>query len=676
MFSWNLRITMAVLASSGGPTLAQSNTPYERYEIQRIGLYGSDQTDAAGLQRSVISFIVDPRFVLGRSDRYRGVALDNGRDLWVWNGQTTTQLGLTGNEYTGSTGYQVSDVEFHNLSGFVAGTSQRFAGVNTSIGQSVWSWNGGSTTRLGLTDAEYTGSTGFQYSRIVGLSASGQVAGYSQRVTNVSTSNGSDAWIWDGSATTRIGLAGVGYTGSSGYRNSQPRFQNASGQVSGFSSRVSEVRTNLGSDAWVWNGVATVQIGLLGSGYTSDTGFQASSPELQNDAGQVVGLSYRIGPANETFGQDAWVWNGTATTQIGLIGGAFTSSDGVRSSTPLLQNAAGQVAGISLRYPRGTFSDSTASWVWNGNTTTQIGLIGAAYTGSQGFQSSRPYLQNAAGQVTGLSWQIQGVDSTLACDTWVWNGGTSTPINPTTGAFTGSAGNRSSSPRFQNEIGHVVGYSDRYVNVTGSGGDPWTSNGRAVWSWNGATTTEISLTGATYTGSAGYRWNDVVAQNADGSVVGWSQRITGERGFNGNDAWYFDPSTGVTTAVIGSTRNGDNYSYSLPTRLTDGGFMLGNYMFFAEGSTVGERRAFIFRPDFGFTDLGELVDNGLTANGWTRLANPAFAEALSTIIGYGYVNGQSGGLSVFVMTVPSPGSAVVLSFGLVVAGRRARCVNE
>ena len=73
-----------------------------------------------------------------------------------------------------------------------------------------------------------------------------------------------------------------------------------------------------------------------------------------------------------------------------------------------------------------------------------------------------------------------------------------------------------------------------------------------------------------------------------------------------------------------------------------------------------------------FTDLGNLVSGGLTLNGWSTLQNPLFTDALNTIVGYGYVNGQTTGQSVFVMTIPAPGAAGLLGLGgvLVARGRR------
>lgn len=71
--------------------------------------------------------------------------------------------------------------------------------------------------------------------------------------------------------------------------------------------------------------------------------------------------------------------------------------------------------------------------------------------------------------------------------------------------------------------------------------------------------------------------------------------------------------------MIGSVRTSDNYAFSSITLLTENGFVLGTYTYFAGGVGSGEPRAFAFRPDRGFTHLGDLVNGGLAVNGWSTL---------------------------------------------------------
>lgn len=638
---------------------------WPEYTIQRIGLYGPEQTGSAGLQTSAAELFNAPGFVAGSSNRYLGVNTYNGRDAWAWNGTTTTQIGLAGGVYRGSAGYQQSFPQYQNAAGHVAGYSYRYTGVSTSNGRDVWAWNGTTTTQIGLTGAGYVSSAGTQASILVAQNAAGQVTGYSSRYTGVGTYNGQDSWAWNGTATTQIGLTGGASTGSAGYQVSSPQFQNAAGQVAGYSQRITGVSTNNGQHAWAWNSTTTTQIGLTGGAYTGSAGRQFSTLLSQNEAGQVVGHSTRYTGVDTNNGQDAWVWAGTTTTLIGFTGTDYIGSAGYRRSAPQLQNAAGHVAGYSERVIGENTLNGYDAWAWNGTTTTLIGLTGAGYIGSAGYRHSVPKFQNSAGQVAGRSQRVFGVNTFIGYDGWVWNGTTTTLIGLIGADYIGSTGYRQSDLRLQNTAGQIAGISNRYAMVQ-------TNNGQDAWVWNGTTTTQIGLTGGANTGNAGYQYSEPQFQNDAGQVAGFSHRIVGVSTQIGQDAWYFDPTTLVSTPIIGSVRASDNFAFSQPSILTGGGFLLGYYSFFDGGVNPAIDRAFIFRPDLGFTDLGDLVTGGLTASGWSTLLRPEFADAMSTIVGHGYVNGQTTGQSVFVMTIPAPSAAGLLGICGLVAIRRQR----
>ena len=72
----------------------------------------------------------------------------------------------------------------------------------------------------GLYGAPYTGSAGYQFSTYTGLSSdNGIVAGYSLRITGVSTSNGENTWVYNPTTntTTLTGLTSAPYTGSADF---------------------------------------------------------------------------------------------------------------------------------------------------------------------------------------------------------------------------------------------------------------------------------------------------------------------------------------------------------------------------------------------------------------------------------------------------------------------------
>jgi hypothetical protein len=668
-------ISVAALCAAAGTSttaLAQWIPNYQTYSIQRIGLYGPEHTDSVGLQSSTAQFFNASGNVAGTSTRYRGAGMGTGTgtNTWVWNGTTTIPIGLTGPEQTSSEGTQVVQLWSMNSTGQVSGYSNRYNGTAYN-GRDAWVWNGTTTTLVGLTGPGYTTSAGYQDSFPTLLNNAGQVAGFTEKSFGVNNNNGTQAWVWNGTTTTPVGLTGPAHVTNSGYLVSLPLFQNDAGQVVGTSRRYrGDESLRNGADTWAWNGSTSVQIGLVGGPFTSPIrGYQFSEAKLQNRNGQVAGISNRYTGVNAELGGNAggwnlWVWNGTTTTMIGLTGAPYVGSDGYQTSQLLFQNNAGLVVGTSGRYTGVNSGNGSDAWVWNGTTTTQIGLLGPAYTGTGGYRASTPRFLNESGQTVGTTSRIRSAAISNGQDTWVWNGVTTTQIGLVGGSFTGSAGYQLSLPQFQNEAGQVVGYSRRFTGVN-------TDNGQSIWVWNGTTTTQIGLTGPAYTGSAGRQNSSALFMDAAGRVAGTSARYVGEFSVNGSDAWYFDPSTLVTSAVIGSVRTSDNFASSTPTIITDGGFLLGIYTFFPGGLGSGEARAFIFRPDLGLTDLGNLVSGGLTLNGWSTLQNPLFADALNTIVGYGYVNGQTTGQSVFVM-VPTPSAAALLTLGGLLACRRRR----
>jgi hypothetical protein len=630
----------------------------------QTGLTSAAYTGSAGRQISVNQFQNAAGQVAGSSDRYLGVNTYNGRDTWVYNpaANTTVQTGLTGTAYTGSSGYQISVNDFQNDAGHIAGSSWRFTGVNMSNGADTWVYNPttNTTVQTGLTGADYVGSAGYRASWNVFQNAAGQVAGTSQRMSGVESSRGRNTWVYipATNSTVQIGLIGPANTGTAGYQFGRNNFQNAAGQVAGYSQRISGVNTDNGQNTWVYNPATntTVQTGLIAAVHTGSAGYQVSTNQFQNATGQVAGYSQRISGVNTDNGQNTWVYNPATNTtvQTGLTAPANTGSAGYQFSSNNLQNAAGHAVGFSRRFTGVNTVNGQNTWVYNPttNTTVQTGLTSATYTGSAGYQNSSSLVVNAAGQVAGVSQRVTGVNTDNGQNAWVYNPTTNTTLQVglVDAAHTGSAGYQNSTTRFQNAAGQLAGTSLRITGVD-------TFNGVSAWVYNPATntTTQTGLTAPANTGSAGYQNTHTQFQNAAGQLAGTSLRIIGVDTNNGVDAWYFDPATGLTHALIGSVRTSDNAAYSLVQLLTEDGFVLGSYGYFADGVGTGEDRAFIFRPDLGFTDLGNLVAGGLTANGWSTLRLPAFFDALRTVVGYGYVNGQTSELasaSVFVMRAP------------------------
>ena len=672
MTAFDFNRALSVFVACGGmavPVFAQWIPDYQVYAIQRVGLYGPAHTGTVGVQSSTVSFFQAPGYAAGISSRYTVAGADNGQNAWVWNGVTTQLAGLTTGAHTGTAGRQFSEAQFLGPNGWAAGRSRRYSGVDTDNGYDAWAWNGMTNIQLGFTGPGYTGSGGYQFSSLRFQSSDGSVLGTTYRVVGATTYRGQDAWIWNGTTTVQLGLTGPGYTGSAGFQISVPLLRTNSGQVMGYSERYLGVQTAGGRDSWVWNGTTTTQVGLTDGVHTGSGGYRSTDARFQNEAGQVSGYSTRYSGVDTYNGSTAWVWNGSTTQQIGLSGEVYIGPGDRRNSYPVYQNQAGQVAGISERFGSGPFTTQDA-WIWNGLGTQQIGLTGGAYVGSTGAQFSSIQFQNELGHVAGSTLRYLGETTDNGADVWTWNGASTQPVGLMGGVYTGSSGYQRSVPQFQNAQGALAGVSRRYIGVN-------TQIGQDAWVWTGATTVPVGLTGAAYSGSAGFRFSQPEFLNDQGVAAGITRRIVSVNTSNGQDTWYFDPVTQLSSPVIGSIRASDGFAFSDPTILTDGGFLLGNYLHFPEGTGSGEQRAFIYRPDLGLTDLGNLVNGGLTAGGWASLQNPQFSDALRTILGYGYVNGQTGGQSVFAMFVPAPGAALLLGLAGALRFRRGRgCMKD
>jgi hypothetical protein len=596
----------------------------------------------------------------------------------------TTPIGLTGGNYqytSGSGLYLYSDAIGSNQAGQATGYSNRYDTTGTvSLGQDSWLYNGVSTVQIGLTGANYqytiAGSGAYQNSTPAQINSAGQVLGNSNRYDTTGNSLGYDAWVYNGTTTAQVGLTGAnhGYAiaGSGTFQQSDVTQINSAGLAIGDTVRYSASGATLGYDGWLYNGVATTQIGLTGVNYqynTSGGTYQFSSPNAINSSGQVIGFSMRYNASGGNLGYDAYIFSGGVSARVGLSGAAYqtTSIAGTfQYSDALLINDAGQVAGYSGRVsPSGMDSMGADSWLYSGGTPLQIGLIGGAYL-SGGFQYSMPTLLNSAGQVTGFSYQ----------DSWLYDGSATVQIGLTGGVYQfaylgGGGGTYQSSSAIQvNSAGQVIGTSNRY-NASSNPSLPTTLGtlGQDSWVYNGSSTVQIGLTGGVYqyayTGVGGgtYQLSTPIQINSAGQVIGTSNRYNSSGGSLGQAGWYYNGSS--TVALSFGSRNSDNYSYTAPTILTNQGVVLGSYESFSGTTDLGAH-AFWWSQAAGFYDLGLLVNGGLTASGWASLANvyggsiPGtqgldISGSPLTVFGTGELTTMSGGQLVFELTaIPEP----------------------
>jgi hypothetical protein len=617
------------------------------YTIQNVGLAGPNYSQI--VNGSTVSSIQvlqlnNDGHVLGESEQFNSSGNRLGPNAWLFNGASTQLLGLTGPAYSYSTSgetIQGSTAAALNDSGQVAGSSARFDSSGNSLGQDAWIYSGATTTQLG-----YTG-VGYNY-------------------------------------------AAPGGT----YRNSGASQINDGGQVIGFSNRYSSTGADLGSDLWLVSGLTTLQVGLTGANYeyiasggTVENSSYSDVPSL-NSRGQTFGESERFSPTGITLGQDSWCFNGNITQQIGLVGPDYDEliTGGTFHSSQAMQlNDNGQVIGNSQRF--GTTGGGDDAWLFNGSSTQQIGLTGANYSynvnnkitppgPTQIYQASFVGELNNAGQVVGTSVRDDASGNFMGVDSWFYDGKTTRQIGliGTNYSYASLPGDtfEQSTPTQINIAGQVVGTSNRYDSSR-------TNLGQDAWFFNGSTTQGIGLTGPATDGS--YVSSQPIQLNNFGQVIGTSARGASGRTIAFEDAWLFDSNTDSTFLLqfsVSSTGQSD----TSPELLTDGGVVLGWYTLY-DGADIEGNDAFYWSETEGFHDLGTLIDGGLTAQGWQYLADvygsriPGAAGMTADgspqyILGDGQLIGQTGASSLFLLAanVPEPAVSAPLALGILLLVRR------
>jgi hypothetical protein len=149
----------------------------------------------------------------------------------------------------------------------------------------------------------------------------------------------------------------------------------------------------------------------------------------------------------------------------------------------------------------------------------------------------------------------------------------------------------------------------------------------------------IGLTDKIHTQVGGTSVNNTAFINAAGLIVGTAKRYNGNSdpsmsSDNGIDSWLFDPVSQVLVSSLSAT----GFASSSVNYLGDNGVVLGTYN--VNGGSTQD--AFLWTEAAGFHDLGDLVQGGLTAAGWTNLADAFGANGGSYIIGDGTLSNGSG----------------------------------
>lgn len=617
------------------------------------------------------------------------------------------------------------------------------------LGQDAWRARTGAVAtveRLGLVGPEYdfevsldagTGEyrpapgggapTGtFRESKVSWQNAQGQAVGFTMRYTEVTGSNlGSDAWYAaPNGVTERINLDALnsapgaayqwtreGDTDGGLFRESGPTFINGTGQIMGYATRWSSSGGSRGSDTWITaltpaGSPGTPQlVGLMGPNYE----FTSNQPSgglyrnvagfFMNDAGFIAGTSERfegtladLTDGERLRGFDAWmVTPATATPgsaarthRIGLVGLEYeytppTGGITWRKSEVKFQNPLGDIVGTTLRFDTTGRELGSDAWL------------------------SRPSEVNALGEV--LTYRIS-----LAGGAYEYE-----KFGPGNGFY------RFGVAQDFHLDGFAVGFNDRFT-PTGRprGRDAWfAAPGDVVFNGVADDVRRIGLDAASHTsanrdplstalyeftfsdadGGGVMRYSEVVSLNDALEVIGISKRF-GTAGQNlGQAGWVYDYFADEIRPLEFSFRDGDNFSFTLPQRLTESGVVLGTYTLFSgTGNNItAVQRAFWWSPTGGgplgnFRDLASLVEGATVVAGtpptatppapWQELADVDLATGVApggspaNIVGTGFTTGQStalGSQSVYlVSTVPEPTAMALLALPAAALLRRRR----
>ncbi|MEM9111230.1 MAG: PEP-CTERM sorting domain-containing protein [Planctomycetota bacterium] len=490
-------------------------------------------------------------------------------------------------------------------------TNQAPIGLFPSSG--AWYDDGTTRVQIGLDAPEYRNeATGEIYNTPVRINAAGQLIGTTRRYTDAGGDNGQDAWRYDGTTLSRIGLTGIGYENTStGERWSQGYFINSAGVIAGSTKRYDASNTWLGYDTWMRDAAGNTQlVGVRGPDTLGpDDWYFSAFVEGLSDNGVVAGRTIMFGTNRR--GGPSLVWvddNGALATSVGLTGPDY-EEDGNQQHDVYGVTANGTVVGRTLNF--NASGSQWDRWVYQGGILTPITPLQDRFVGND-LGEFEGYTED--GKV--FFWQNSvRLDGTLPA---------SSPVvyEPGTGLRrlglidedhladgTSSATGHSSIVLEFNQAGQSIGTSSAYVDNVYVGYDAWFDDGKA--------TTRIPLT-------AGWeqRTMRAIDMNDAGQVIGTTFAESGLADPS-KPGWFYDHATGVSTALLFSTDN-NGFGETKPMTIDDDGTVYGSYQRFDNGIDLGTS-LFSWSLTDGFTDLFHLIE-GVDPTTWTSIGGITISD--------------------------------------------------
>lgn len=698
----------------------------------QVGFTDLEHTKNDGYRETGHFSSFDNGMVFATTRRWNGGSVPLGQSAIYFDPTAATpqRIGFFGPGYVRADGYQFSEINNVNDSGYAVGHSHAFT-ASGAPGETAWQFRNGLTTKVGLYDAEHTSATNVQSSTAGGIGSDGWSFGTSLRYLGGVEARGSSAWLFDpaASVTHRAGFTDAEHTALDGTQNSQITSVGLGGRAVGTSIRYLGGSVSLGYSAWVADGPTNLtRVGFIDAEHTRSDGFQQSDYFATIDGGaSSIGTSLRFS-GGTALGQTAWRFDlaSKSIERVGFNDAEHTAADGTRSSRFFAGTSvtSGQSFGTSARYVGGSFQVGQTFWVYDSGSrsTIRVGLYGTEHTSSTGQNRTVQNLTNSVGFRVGTADRYNGAAS-AGTSVWVYNpfSFATTQVGFADQEHTRADGYRSSSATFLSATGEVAGYSNRYNGAS-------TDRGRSAWSYdpvNGTTrigfydavhtdpngtqystiertaptgwiagnsyryiagapgrsawvfdpsdgaTVRCGLVDSTHTRPDGYQYSTPRLLTEDGLCAGFSARYFGgsEAGLSG---WFYDPADDQTVPLVFSVRAGDNYAFTEPAFITPDGDVLGQYRLFNGAETVGDR-AFIWSKTDGFYDLGSLVLGGLDANGWSYLRVAVEESGPGSILGYGQLAGGTGDSFPYLLTrVPEPAVQLTLTIFMLTVTNKSR----
>lgn len=522
------------------------------------------------------------------------------------------RAGLYDAEHTSLSGRQISRIWDTNEVG-ITGTSVRYEGADER-GTSAWFYDTASrsSVRVGLTSDVYTSSTGEQYSRSY-LSEPDLVFGSSSYYEEASE-HGQSGWVFDPSEGTYLllGLTDAEHTSLDGEQSTSVQRCNAAGYVAGSSTRYSGTTVPEGSSAWLYlpDSGSTVRLGYIDAAHTG--------PTFNRQENRVVGLSasgQAAGVADfyDPEGKHAWFFDPATgqTTQIGLLDAVHTGSNGAQESYIDHVFQSGLVVGVSFRYEQ-THHIGRTLWLFDPGSqqSSPIGLFDPIYF--DGMAHETVFRASSPGEAFFIGSTFR--QDIVAPSAWVFDvgGREIVRIGLLDEEHTNVYGGQASTPMQVNDQGQVAGSSNRY-------GPRAEDLGKTAWrfDWASGATLRMGLTDDVHTRDLdGARSSTPCALNQAGDVIGESTRYDGSA-MAGQSGWFFDAASETTVPLVFSVST-SGHAFTQPQFLTQEGGVFGEYTAYEGDAEIGTR-LFYWSMQDGFFDLTDLIVGGFDATGWEAL---------------------------------------------------------